>query len=65
LSVCVGMEKMGSLSGEGDLFSFKLLGLCANETILRIENVSLIDENGNYIKGFDSLKLRESYLIIQ
>lgn len=65
LSVCVGLEQTGGLSGEGDLFSVKLLGLCANETILRIENVSLIDENGNYIKGFDSLKLRESYLIIQ
>ncbi len=65
LSICIGLEQAGSFSGDGDLFSFKLIGLSPNETTLKIENVSLIDENGNYISGFDSLNLRNSYLIVQ
>ena len=64
-NVCIGFEQNGKLNGDGELLSFKLLGITPNETALSIENVSLIDENGSYISGFDTMKIKDSYIIIQ
>ena len=67
LSLCVGLKQStGSdgITGSGDLFSFQLKGKSINETALEINNVNLIDEDGNYIKNFDDLEITNSIVAV-
>ena len=67
LSVCVGLKQStGSdgITGSGDLFSFQLKGKSVNETALEIKNVNLINEDGNYIKNFDDLEIKNSIVVV-
>ena len=53
------------ITGDGTLFEFILVGLLAGESDITFENLSLIDENGNFIEGFDNMELVNGKLIVE
>ena len=66
-SVCIGLKQSvgnDGITGSGELFSFQLKGKSVNETALEFNNISLIDEDGNYIKNFDDLEITNSIIVV-
>ena len=65
LSVAIGFEGTGSINGDGTLFTFELNGDATGSSNITFQNLSLIDENGNQIDGFDDIVFENGQLIIQ
>ncbi len=53
------------ITGDGTLFEFILVGLLAGEGDITFENLSLIDENGDPIEGFDEMELVNGLIIVE
>ena len=53
------------ITGDGTLFEFILVGLLAGESDITFENLSLIDENGDPIEGFDDMELVNGKVIVE
>jgi hypothetical protein len=53
------------ITGDGTLFEFILVGLLAGESDITFENLSLIDENGDPIEGFDEMELVNGLIIVE
>ncbi len=68
LCVAIGqVQTIGDdgITGDGTLFEFILVGLLAGESDITFENLSLIDENGDPIEGFDEINLVNGKVIVE
>ncbi|MCK4654335.1 MAG: hypothetical protein KAU01_07815 [Candidatus Cloacimonetes bacterium] len=68
LNVAIGLEQTSGddgLDGDGVLFNFKVKGIQIGESDLTFENLSLINEEGNPVDGFDDITINNGTLIIQ
>jgi len=59
------LEGTGSISGDGTLFTFELNADAIGTSDIEFQNLSLIDQNGNLIQGFDDIVFENGELIIQ
>jgi hypothetical protein len=68
LCVAIGQVQTAGddgITGNGTLFEFILVGLLAGESDITFENLSLIDENGDPIEGFDEIELVNGKIIVE
>ena len=68
LCVAIGQVQTAGndgITGDGTLFEFILVGLLAGESDITFENLSLIDENGDPIEGFDDINLVNGLIIVE
>ena len=68
LCVAIGQVQTAGddgITGDGTLFEFILVGLLAGESDITFENLSLIDENGDPIEGFDEMELVDGLIIVE
>lgn len=68
LNVAIGLVQTfgdDGLDGTGVLFSFKVKGIQIGTSDLTFENLSLINEEGDPVDGFDDLTINNGLLIIQ
>jgi len=65
ISIAIGLEGTGSISGDGTLFTFELNADAIGTSDIEFQNLSLIDQNGNLIQGFDDIVFENGELIIQ
>ena len=59
-SVFVGLQQTNEsdgISGNGTLFSFPIIAQNPGYTNITLENISLLDEDGDTIEGFDELEV--------
>lgn len=67
LNICVGLYQTYNndfVDGDGTLFCFTLNGISNGHSDIIIENIELIDENGDYILGYDELEIQNGLLSI-
>jgi len=60
LNICLVLAQtsgVDGISGAGDLLSLRLGGLAAGTTDVVIENLQMLDENGNPIAGFGQIQV--------
>ena len=65
LSVAIGLEGTGGITGDGALFTFELNADAIGTSDIVFQNLSLIDQNGNLIEGFNDIVFENGELIIQ
>ena len=68
LCVAIGLVQTAGedgITGDGTLFEFILVGLLAGESDITFENLSLIDENGDPVEGFDEMELVSGKVIVE
>jgi hypothetical protein len=68
LCVAIGQVQTAGedgITGDGTLFEFILVGLLAGESDIIFENLSLIDENGDPVEGFDEMELVNGKVIVE
>ena len=68
LNVAIGLVQTSGndgLDGAGVLFNFKVKGIQIGTSDLTFENLSLINEEGNAVDGFDNITINNGLLIIQ
>lgn len=68
LNVAIGLEQTSGddgLAGEGVLFNFKVKGIQIGESDLTFEKLTLINEEGDPVEGFDNITINDGFLIIQ
>jgi hypothetical protein len=68
LNIAVGLEQTSGndgLDGDGVLVNFKVKGIQIGESDLTIEKLSLINEEGDPVEGFDDITINNGFLIIQ
>ncbi len=68
LNIAIVLEQTSvndGLAGDGILFNFKVKGIQIGESDLTIEKLSLINEEGDPVEGFDDITINNGFLIIQ
>ena len=68
LNVAIGLVQTSGddgLDGTGVLFDFKVKGIQIGTSNLTFENLSLINEEGDPVDGFDDITLNNGLLIVQ
>ena len=68
LCVAIGQVQTSGddgITGDGTLFEFILVGLLAGDSDITFENLSLIDENGDPIEGFEEIELVNGKVIVE
>ena len=68
LNIAIGLEQTSvddGLDGDGVLFNFKIKGIQIGESDLTIEKLSLINEEGDPVEGFDDITINNGFLITQ
>ena len=68
LNIAIGLVQTpgdDGLDGAGVLFNFKVKGIQIGSSNLTFENLSLINEEGDPVDGFDDITLNNGLLIIQ
>ena len=67
LNICIGLQQTAEndyLNGSFTLFSFKLKGISIGTSDIVIQNLRLIDENGEPVKNFSDLEISNAILNI-
>lgn len=68
LNIAIGLIQTpgdDGLDGAGVLFNFKVKGIQIGTSALTFENLSLINEEGDPVDGFDEIIIEDGLLIIQ
>jgi len=68
LNIAIGLEQTSGddgLDGDDVIFNFKVKGIQIGESDLTIEKLSLINEEGDPVEGFDDIIINNGFLIIQ
>ena len=68
LNVAIGLVQTpgdDGLDGDGVLFNFKVKGIQIGSSNLTFDNLSLINEEGYHVDGFDDITMNNGLLIIQ
>jgi len=68
LNVTIGLEQSTSddgISGDGILFSFRILGTNIGESNITFENLVLMDEDGNSVSDFADLEIINGKIIVE
>lgn len=68
LNIAIGLEQSSGsdgLNGNGVLFNFTVKGIQAGSSSLTFENISLINDAGDPVEGFDDVTFSDGLIIIQ
>ena len=68
LNIAIGLEQTSGddgLDGDGVLFDFKVKGIQIGESVLTFEKLTLLNEGGDPVEGFDKITIHDASLIIQ
>ncbi|MDP8200809.1 MAG: cohesin domain-containing protein [Candidatus Tenebribacter burtonii] len=68
LNIAIGLEQssgIDGLSGNGVLFDFRVKGIQFGSSSLTFENITLINDEGEPVDGFDNITLSDGLIIIQ
>ncbi len=68
LSISISLQQTPSedgIDGDGELFTFSIIGYVVGQTNLTFENLQMIDENGNEVSNFDEIEITNGSLIVE
>lgn len=68
LSIAISLQQTpenNGIDGDGELFSFSILGSTIGQTTLTFEELQLLDENGNDIPNFNNIEIINGNLIVE
>ena len=68
LSITISLQQTSNedgIDGDGELFTFTIKGIAIGESTLTLENLQMIDENGNEVSNYDELEITNGKLIVE